>query len=82
MDEWDDESEFTDLGEAVEVTVVLLGAALEVKSPTITPFAGVTGPFELGEFWYGAAPESWAAETTFQPLDFITGYALIKAPTA
>jgi hypothetical protein len=50
LDGLDDESEFTDLGEAVEVAVVLLGAVLEVKSPTITPFAGVTGPFELGEF--------------------------------
>ena len=82
MDESVKESEFTDLGAAVEVAVVLLGAVLEVKSPKMTPFAGMTGPFELGEFWYGAAPESWAAETMFQPLDFITGCALIKASTA
>jgi hypothetical protein len=49
---------FTDLGEPDELAVVLLDAVLEVKSPTITPLAGMTGAFEPREFWYGAAPDS------------------------
>jgi hypothetical protein len=55
---------------------------LEVKSPLRTPLAGMTGAFELREFWYGAAPESWAAEIMFQPFDFMTGYAFMNALTA
>jgi len=73
-----------ELGAVDELAVVPLGALLlllEVKSPTMTPLAGMTVAFELREFWYGAAPESWAAEMTFQPLDFMLGYASMNALT-
>ena len=79
LDWLNDESRFTDLGAVDELAVVLLGATLlDLISPTTTPLAGMTGAFELREFWYGAAPESWAADTMFQPLDFMMGYALMN----
>jgi len=78
---FDDSEPAVELGAVDELAVVLLAAALDLISPTMTPLAGMTGAFEPREFWYGAAPESWAADTMFQPLDFMMGYAFIKALT-
>jgi hypothetical protein len=55
-----------------EVAAVPLGA-LEPAMPKSTSAAGVTGEFELAEFWYGTAPASCAADVTFHPLAFMTG---------
>lgn len=68
-------------GAAVLVAVALRGTLVS-NEPTMTSWAGITVDSDPCEFWYGKLPASWAAEVTFQPLDFISGYEVMNAWTA
>jgi len=70
FDEVEDDRDRT---EEVAAVPLALGGALESALPTSTSSAGVTGEFELAEFWYGTAPASCAADVMFHPLAFMTG---------
>lgn len=63
-----------DVGRAV----VFARGSLILGSPTC---AGVTGEARSSAFWYTPRPSAWASDTTFQPLETMRGYALIKLAT-